>query len=467
MNKNGNDKNGWGSICVATRLEKMVESQFVWDWSHLITTGLRPGDSFIIVKDRVAHWAANEAVRGFLKSDNDTLCFLDSDASVGPGFVESLRVLEAGFEYDIFQAFYVRRGWPPEAIWFKESALGDLMQCLVYKDDNTEETALVGLHCVLIRREVFETVLNDNPDENYQTFDWFWYPRHKFISEDSAFSGEARKKYGFKIGSTTAVKAGHISRVVTGWETYQEQIRLSGTWEKWEEYYNLVELIADFTGQDPDTVIANAVRGTEGTYKAFEKAAPRTPEEYREFYGAEDNGYLYDLLAWNTSPFYHQIIEPLKAINEQKVIVMGGGLGSEVEVLKDRNKVDVYELPGVLRDFMLKRFYKQPSVYIWDDADNGHLGPMIDKILGVGLEYDLLVAVDVVEHIHPDEFEETLDKWLQLLKPGGAFYLHNNFGQQDSMPMHFDHDERFKDWLKKNKIETPDAEFGFYRRLEK
>jgi len=448
----------WGSICVATRLEKLVESQFVTDWSHLITTGLRTGDSFIIAKDRVAHTAANEVVRGFLRSNNDTLCFLDSDASFGPGFVEDLRTVPEGFEFDIFQAFYTRRGFPPEAIWFKESTLGDLMQCLVWKDNFTETTAAVGLHCVLIRREVFETILNDNPGVPLERFDWFWYPRHGGTSEDMAFSREAGGKYKFKIGSTTSVKAGHISRVVTGWQTYQEQIRISGIWDKWQDYLSLVELISDFTGVPQDDVIAYAVKGTEFTRNAFEQANPQTPEEYREFYGREENGYLYDLLAWNVSPFYHQIINPLRKIKDKKVLVVGGGIGGEVEVLRGANQVDVYELPGVLRDFMMTRFQDDKNVLLWDHT-------CYQDYINVGLKYDLIVAVDVIEHIHPGELMTTLDKWLALLKPDGLFYFHNNFGQQDTMPQHFDHSKPFQVWLDANRIVPPEGEFGFYRRL--
>ena len=80
-------KRDWGRVVVGTRLEKMVENQFVFAWSHLITKGLRAGDAFLMAKDRPAHQAANELVRSLLKSDYDSICFIDSDWDGGPGFL--------------------------------------------------------------------------------------------------------------------------------------------------------------------------------------------------------------------------------------------------------------------------------------------------------------------------------------------------------------------------------------------
>jgi hypothetical protein len=169
--------------------------------------------------------------------------------------------------------------------------------------------ALVGLHAVLIRREVFEKQMAAKPDIPLDYFEFFWYPRHEKISEDAAFSEEVGN-LGVKIGATTAVKTGHISRVTTGWQTYQEYLKLSGTIEKWERYYELVELVADFMDESYDTVIANAIRGSENTRKSWNGYKPISPDHTRAFYGKKDNGYVYDLISWNCSPLYHKITAP-------------------------------------------------------------------------------------------------------------------------------------------------------------
>lgn len=448
----------WGSICVITRLEKMVENQFVKVWTDLILRGLRPTDSVVIIKDRVAHMAANDAVRAFLKTGCDSAFFLDSDADVGPSYLEELRSLRDGWEFDVFQGFYVRRGWPPEAIWFKRTELGDLMQCLVWKDDHTEETAMAGLHNTLIRKEVFEKMMELNPEVPLEDFNWFYYPRHGWQSEDGKFSQDAIDA-GFRIGSTTKVKAGHISRLTTGWETYQQYIQVSGISDMWTNYYDLVERVADFTGETYDTVIAKSIRGWENTRPAYERYDPQTAEEHREFFGKDDNGYLYDLLAWNVSPTYAKIIAPLREVAGKRVLVVGAGLGSEVEVLKENNRVDIFEIPGVLRDFLRKQYEGQPVGIVSEPSLLD-----LDKDFGGREYYDLIVAIDVIEHFHPDEIIQTLDTMYYMLKSDGMFYLHNNFREHENMPQAFNHEKAFNKWCEENDIIIPDAPYGFYQR---
>ena len=452
-----NSPRGWGKICLVTRLEKQVESDFVTAWSHLITRGLRhdKGDGFMIVKDRIAHVAANEAVRGFLKTNCDTIAYLDSDADVGFDYLEQLRELPNGHGFDALQAFYTRRGWPPEAIWFKRSQLGDLMQCLVWKDNHTEEVSLVGLHAVLIRRQVFEALRDAHPEIPPSQFEWFYYPRHQRISEDSAFSVEATQA-GFRLGATSVVKTGHISKVVTGWQTYQEHLQLSGVVQRWQEYYDLIDLVAEFTGEDYDTVLAKAVRGSQNVRDGLElHDRPQLGDAsgMREFYGYLDNGYLYELIAWNCSPFYQKAVAPLRNLLSRRILVVGGGLGGEVEaLLGHKNFIDVFELPGALRAFLQKRFRdheKEVAILEHDtlmerleDLHTLHKDP-----------YDLIVAIDTVEHIHPNEFDETMDALVEMLAPDGQFYFRNNFGQFDTYPMHFDNSAAYAAWQERHGLE--------------
>jgi cyclopropane fatty-acyl-phospholipid synthase-like methyltransferase len=67
-------------------------------------------------------------------------------------------------------------------------------------------------------------------------------------------------------------------------------------------------------------------------------------------------------------------------------------------------------------------------------------------------QYDLIVALDVIEHLHPDEFEHTLDTLLRATAPGGRWYVHLNFGDFDTYPMHFDHRERWQSWLARHEL---------------
>ena len=426
----------WGRICVGTRLEKNVDSRFVKCWTNLMLRGLRKGDGVLVVDDKVAHAASNELARSFLKTGHDTLFMLDSDADIGPNFLNEFRDHEAGWEYDLLQAFYCRRGWPPDAIWFKESSLGDMFIRAVYGEDVTEDVAIIGTHAVMIRREVFVKLLGDNDPE---TFDWFFYPRHEKASEDGAFSKEARAA-GFRLGATTHVKAGHISRLTTGWETYQEYLQLSGSNARIQEYNRLIEQVAQYTGETIDLVQAKVLQSAKPVRDAWRD--PDGAEEARAFYGRADSGYLYDLVGWNFSETYRSITAPLKAYTNRHALVVGAGLGSEAEILAQRNRVDCFELPGALREFGMLRL--------------GDLAEYLDgdTVLDAPPDrYDLIVLIDVVEHIHPDEFDQTLDCLASRLSGGGEFFIHTNFGQQATYPMHYDHAARFAAWLERHGLE--------------
>jgi SAM-dependent methyltransferase len=424
----------WGKICVGTRLEKGVDSRFVKCWTNLIMRGLRKGDGVLVVDDKVAHQASNALAREFLRTGCDTLFMLDSDADIGPNFLNEFRDYEPGWQYDLLQAFYCRRGWPPDAIWFKKSHHGDMFVRAVYGEDVVEDVAIIGTHAVLIRREVFIKLLGDRDEEK---FDWFFYPRHETASEDGAFSQEAADA-GFRLGATTHVKAGHISRVTTGWETYQEYLQLSGSNAMIERYQAMLKLIGDFTGEGPDMVQSKVLRASKNVLEAWKD--PENAKQARAFYGQADNGYLYDLMAWNFSPVYERLTAPLRAYHGKRVLVVGAGIGGEVEQLIDHNEVEAFELPGVLRDFCQARFGGRV------DFDFGETICMS----ALRMDYQLIVMIDVVEHIHPDEFDETMEVLARRLEPGGRFYIHTNFAQQNAYPMHYDHSARFAAWLKRH-----------------
>ena len=426
----------WGRILVSTRLEKNVSARFFQVWTDLIKRGLRPGDGSYSVAGKVAHKAQNDVVRAFLDTECDTLLTLDSDADVAPEFVEQFRTYAPGFAYDVLQAFYPRRGWPPRAIWMKRNALGEMMECFITDPDAVQDVDLVGTHAALFRREVFVKLLGDNDPA---TFEWFFYPRHREDSEDGAFSYEAQQA-GFKLGATSAVRAGHLSEILTTWDSYQEYLAHSGRTPLIQRYSDLARMVAEFTGEAPDLVIAKAVSGSKNVLAAWTANPPGDAASERAFYGDATNGYLYDLINWNCQPPYERLLVPLRSISGQRVLVVGAGLGTEADVMADHNQVDVFELPGVLKDFAMRR--------IGTRVDWLH-GDTLADALDHDDEYDLVVAIDTLEHVHPDELDSVLQAIAGALKPKGSLYAHNNFGQQDIYPMHHDHGATFAAWCER------------------
>lgn len=434
------ESKGWGKIMLGVRLEKMVEACFFRGWTQIVTADLRPGDHWEMTEGMVATAAANTLVRMLLRTDCDSLLMIDSDGDFPEHLVTEMRELEAGMEYDCLQAFYTRRGWPPEAIWFQRDKFGVLHNCILL-GETTEPVALIGTHCVIIRREVFEKLLgNDDPE----THDWFFYPRGKRMTEDTAFSQEAYEA-GFKLGATTAIKTNHVSHLSVGWGAYQEYLHTSGQAEQLERFDELTELMMKFTGESKDSIVLRMTKGNLNVKEAWEKEKPSGAEEVRKFYG--DESYLYDLLNWNCSLGYIGITRQLYNYVGKHILVIGAGLGTEAKILAAGNNVDVFELPGILRDFCHARL-------------NGSVKYLDGKTLPEAIctsespegGYDVVVAIDTIEHFHPDEFTEIMDIIGKVIKPGGELYAHNSFGQQDKYPMHFDNEKAFTDWATKSSL---------------
>jgi hypothetical protein len=462
----------WGRIVMGTRLEKQVEAEFLPVWSLLVTKGLRSGDGWMIETGKVAHKAANALVRRFLQTQADTLFMLDSDANIGSSFLHEFRDYEAGWDYDALQAFYVRRGWPPEAIWFKRKGT-EYMRCMVLQEDAVDDVALVGTHCALFRREIFERMLAERPDVPVEDFDWFHYPRHNRNLEDTALSMEA-EQLGFRLGATTHVKAGHISRMTTGWETYMDYLDMSGQREQLEQMREMQQLVCKALGLGWAEVDAQLAGHTEGVREAWNRAKPVTAGEVRGFYGSKDSGYLVDLLWWNMSEMYMRMMQELRQAHGMNVLVVGGGLGSEAAAMAKRNNVDVFELPGALREFCRERFNHAPCETVNSlEAQDRTRVTALTKVVALtsGFEdsvrvledatlartpikrYDMIVAIDVLEHIHPDEFESTLDAILARLAKTGRLYIHTTWDLQETYPMHYNHSERFVVWCVRRGVE--------------
>jgi hypothetical protein len=425
--------NDWGKIMVGTRLEKMVESDFVEDWTRLIRGGLRTGDQPCLISGKTAHMASNALAANLLHSECDTVAFIDSDAGFDPDVLNVLRDYQPGWEYDLLQPFHTRRGWPPSAIWFKRSPLGDLYELAPYDPDMIQEVSLIGTHFVLIRRQVFEKLLGDGDPLKHH---WFYYPRDSEATEDCAFAEDAVKA-GFRLAATTHVKVDHISRVRIGWETYHDFLSATNMDDFQRSYDKVSKMIAAFTGESAEMVQAKAMKG--GTIlKEWQEG--KTPTEARQYYGDDDSGYFYDLLAWNYNKYYQEIVMPLADVEKKRVLVIGAGIGGEVDKLIGHgNKLDAFELPGALKEFCQMRF-GSTQVH-WLDGET-----VMESNLS---QYDLVVMIDVAEHIHPDEFGDTIDCIINHVAAGGVLYMHNSWDTvQGLYPMHYDNSAVFAESVK-------------------
>jgi len=455
----------WGKVFIGTRYQPYLPALSCEALIGLVQFGMRAGDRRDAVYSKTMHKAANTLARKFLESDCDALCFIDSDAVFGTNALEELRADPEGWEYDVLQAFTVKRGWPPEPMFLTlqpEQPHSDerlrglhLETNLPLDPDHIYPVDSVSLHFTLIRRRVFERLLE--PEGPRFTF-WFEYSRDN--GEDVTFSAHART-VGARMGMTTRLKVGHVSDVVTGWDTmvdyYDRQFAYAegappASMERIAKYFEaqhkLSALVAEYTGEDVETVYAKASSGIAPIHDQWRIQQPTTPDEVRAFYGRTPQ-YLYGLVKWNATPAYQAILGRLRGVRGEKILEFGGGLGTTAEFLATQgNRIHYYDVPGVLRDFAAWRFERLHPY--WDShspSKNGDLSYRPIELIerweiadGNGAGYDRVVAIDVLEHLHPDEFESVVDGLVSAIKPGGILFAHNNWEKKDNpYPSHFDH----------------------------
>lgn len=223
----------FGRVCIAIPHLQFAYWEFWVDILHLNSQGMREGDAIWDVANLPTHRARNELVRAFLRMCNlmredgrepfDALCFIDSDMRFDKDTLERLRSNPGNDEYDVVQAWYCMKYWPPNPImmertqtdaewgiegwWFKfmhDWKWGELVEC-----DG------VGGGFTLIRREVFEALVDK--ERGIEKTCFFAYTNDS--TEDLYFCKHAREA-GFRIAVDTRVICRHIRHAYTGPEQY-------------------------------------------------------------------------------------------------------------------------------------------------------------------------------------------------------------------------------------------------------
>ncbi len=159
---------------------------------------------------------------------------------------------------------------------------------------------------------------------------------------------------------------------------------------------------------------------------------PTKAEEVEAFYKGEDF-YLYELILWNyNNPVYQERIQPLLHYNNKRILEIGGGIGSLcIALAYAGNQVTYCDISDTLCKFAKQRF-----------EDRGLNIPIVKNLTGLR-DFDIVIANDVLEHIHKDALPKLLEEIALVLKDDGFLYHRSNFGQQDIFPMHFDHSSYF------------------------
>lgn len=157
---------------------------------------------------------------------------------------------------------------------------------------------------------------------------------------------------------------------------------------------------------------------------------PENVAETHQYY-QEAEDYLMELSRFNLDVRYNVRVFPTNNL-DGKVLDFGGGIGTLSLMLADRG-VDVtyVELASKHREFAEWRFIKRgKSIPCYADMSNLPDG-----------SFDSVVAMDVLEHIHPDEIEDLMAEFNRVLSPGGRLVQVSPFGEvgdHGECPEHYD-----------------------------
>lgn len=159
--------------------------------------------TFHITRGGLVDWERNNLVMEMLKDPEFThLFFVDGDMVI---LKDALMKLIDDDE-DVVSGLYFQRTEPHLPVIYKKNEKGNFAPIGNYENDRLFEVDAAGAGCMLVKREVFEKLMNKVPINNgVPTF----FNANFGMTEDMFFCDKA-KQNGFKIHCDSRIKCGHI-----------------------------------------------------------------------------------------------------------------------------------------------------------------------------------------------------------------------------------------------------------------
>ena len=200
---------GFGSIAVGVRIAAAPDPDFFVSWTNLLRCGLRPHDQILNPAQGLPHsCAANFILEEFLRTNCDSLLYLDDDMVFAWDTIEKLRKSEG--EYSVVAALSTSRRSPFNPIAFRLLPEGNIQIVPNVELVGVIPVDVVGLACTLIRREVIDALMEKRNDD-HNLFRW-----DNRVGEDGSFCADVRQ-HGFKIGLNCDIAIGHKCAMAASW----------------------------------------------------------------------------------------------------------------------------------------------------------------------------------------------------------------------------------------------------------
>jgi 2-polyprenyl-3-methyl-5-hydroxy-6-metoxy-1,4-benzoquinol methylase len=222
-----------------------------------------------------------------------------------------------------------------------------------------------------------------------------------------------------------------------------------------EEY---VQDVMTFTRTSAEQVRARMKQGAvplKEEWEAWEKQGPMTPERIKAFYKQTAN-YIYELGHWHLWDAKKRrsdlaLIEDMRTkFKPKNILDFGGGCGlNALPIARAGFDVTLADLDSTTLRFAVFRAERHRiPLKIWK-SDIEPAPP--DK------KYDVILVLDVLEHLPKDELDSVVEKLIQLKHAKTEIILSAPFGRTAIHPMHLDSDEHTVQQIRRLQTELPKA----------
>ena len=308
--------------------------------------------------------------------------------------------------------------------------------------DPLQECDAIGTGGMMIHRSVIEAMPGP----------WFEYAKHA-ESEDLSFCRRA-KALGFSVHADLSTICGHLTFSAKGYSQFRAIFKSRGIEATNYDQQEAAEMLANYRGCSVEAAGKEIFEYHPADLAEHWEDMTLDDDSVRDidFYQAKKTGELYipELIRWNASPTFGQFREALVGQEELSVMEIGSGIGSiAIQLATQRCSVEAYEANSTLRAFSKKRLtwikgkdkiHSRIGPIRW----NGSFRPGSIIKGGDPNSYDLVIALDVLEHMDEKTLRGVMGYIAMLLKPGGRLFCHNAWGDHttDSVhPFHYDHSE--------------------------
>jgi len=217
-----------------------------------------------------------------------------------------------------------------------------------------------------------------------------------------------------------------------------------------------VDDVVAFTKTTKDEVRAKMKQGAvplAQEWATWEQQGAMTPARIKAFYKQTAN-YIYELGQWHLWLADKRksdlaLVEDMRTKYKPKNILdFGGGVGlNALQLARAGFDVTLADLDSTTLQFAAFRAQRHGvPLKIWkSDVEPAPIDPT----------YDVILVLDVLEHLPKDELHAIVDQLIRLKHPGTQIILSAPFGRTATHPMHLDETEDTKQQIRRLQTELP------------